>query len=83
MNRREALSRATILLGAAISAPTISALMSGCKADPKAAATSNSYLTAEQEALLNELCDLILPKTRVPAKYQCESKQVKKQKASL
>ena len=56
-----------ILLGAAISAPTISALMSGCKADPKAAATSNSYLTAEQEALLNELCDLILPKTSTPS----------------
>ena len=66
MNRREALSRAAILLGGAISAPTIAALMSGCKADPKAAAAS-SYLTAEQEALLNELCDLILPKTATPS----------------
>ncbi|MBI5916389.1 MAG: gluconate 2-dehydrogenase subunit 3 family protein, partial [Bacteroidetes bacterium] len=66
MNRREALSRAAILLGAAISAPTIAALLSGCKADPKAASTS-SYLTAEQEALLNELCDLILPKTSTPS----------------
>ena len=67
MNRREALSRAAILLGGAISAPTIAALMSGCKADPNATTTSTSYLSAEQEALLNELCDLILPKTSTPS----------------
>lgn len=65
MNRREALSRAAILLGGAISAPTLAALMSGCKADPKAAAAS--YLSSEQEKLLNELCDLILPKTTTPS----------------
>lgn len=64
MNRREALSRAAILLGGAISAPTIAALMSGCKADPKA---STSYLSNSEEALLNELCDLILPKTTTPS----------------
>jgi hypothetical protein len=67
MNRRDALSRAAILLGGVISAPTIAALMSGCKADPKAAAGTSNYLTAEQEALLNELCDLILPKTSTPS----------------
>lgn len=67
MNRREALSRAAILLGGAISAPTIAALMSGCKADTKATAGGTSYLSAEQEALLNELCDLILPKTSTPS----------------
>ncbi len=67
MNRREALSRAAILLGGAISAPTIAALMSGCKADPKVTAGATSYLTAEQESLLNELCDLILPKTSTPS----------------
>ncbi len=64
MNRREALSRAAILLGGAISAPTIAALMSGCKADPTA---STSYLSNSEEALLNELCDLILPKTSTPS----------------
>ncbi len=64
MNRREALSRAAILLGGAISAPTIAALMSGCKADPEA---STNYLSNSEEALLNELCDLILPKTTTPS----------------
>jgi Gluconate 2-dehydrogenase subunit 3 len=64
MNRREALSRAAILLGGAISAPTIAALMSGCKADPTA---STSYLSNSEEAMLNELCDLILPKTTTPS----------------
>jgi Gluconate 2-dehydrogenase subunit 3 len=64
MNRREALSRAAILLGGAISAPTIAALMSGCKADPKA---STSYLSNSEEALLNQLCDIILPKTNTPS----------------
>jgi hypothetical protein len=67
MNRREALSRAAILLGGAISAPTIAAIMSGCKADPKAAAASSGYLSADLEAMLAELCDLILPKTDTPS----------------
>lgn len=64
MNRRDALSRAATLLGAAISAPTIVAILSGCKADPTA---STSYLSNSEEALLNELCDLILPKTSTPS----------------
>jgi hypothetical protein len=64
MNRREALSRSAILLGGAISASTVAAIMSGCKADPKA---STSYLSNSEEALLNELCDLILPKTDTPS----------------
>lgn len=64
MNRREALSRAAILLGGAISASTVAAIMSGCKADPKA---STNYLSNSEEALLNELCDLILPKTDTPS----------------
>lgn len=66
MNRREALSRAALLLGGAISAPTIAALMSGCKADLKSSAAS-TFLTADQEALVAELCDLILPKTATPS----------------
>ncbi len=67
MNRREALSRAAILLGGAISAPTIAAIMSGCKADPNVAAASSGYLTSNLEALVAELCDLILPKTDTPS----------------
>jgi hypothetical protein len=66
MNRREALSRAALLLGGAISAPVVSAVMAGCKADSRSAATT-TYLTPAQEALLNELCDIILPVTSTPS----------------
>jgi hypothetical protein len=66
MNRREALSRAAILLGTAISAPTIAAILSGCKAEPAAGATAG-VLSPELEKLVDALCDHILPKTSTPS----------------
>lgn len=70
MNRREALSRAAVLLGGAVSSTTLAALMAGCKADPNATVAVPSYLTKAQNALLHELCDLILPKTSTPSATQ-------------
>lgn len=64
MDRRDALSRAAILLGCAISAPTIAAILAGCNTESKAA---SGYLTPELEALVAELCDIILPKTTTPS----------------
>lgn len=67
MNRRDALARAALLLGGAISAPTIAALMSGCNLDGNSSKGASAYLTSDLESLLNELVDIILPKTATPS----------------
>ncbi len=41
--------------------------MSGCKADPAAASAASNYLDPSAEALVAELCDIILPKTNTPS----------------
>ena len=65
MNRREAITRTAVLLGGAVSASTIAAVLSGCKTGP--IPPSSTFLTPEQESLVAQLCDLILPKTGTPA----------------
>ena len=65
MNRREAIQRAGLVLGFAISAPTISALMQGCKAKPELA-WQPQFLKPEQASLVSEVCEIIIPKTDTP-----------------
>lgn len=65
MTRREAISRTAIILGGAISAPTLTALMQGCKADSSQPAVSN-FLTSDQERMVTTMADIILPRTSTP-----------------
>lgn len=65
INRREAIKRAGLVLGFAISAPTISAVLNGCKASPDLA-FKPVFFTEEQAALLSELSEIIIPKTDTP-----------------
>ncbi len=65
MTRREALRYTSYLTGFAISAPTISAILSGCTVDttPEAEPYTPAFLTPEQFAFVSITAETILPKT--------------------
>ncbi|AWV97470.1 gluconate 2-dehydrogenase subunit 3 family protein [Arcticibacterium luteifluviistationis] len=64
MNRREALNRVAILMGGAVSAPTIMALMEGCT--PKDTASTPFSLSADYQSLVAEIAEVIIPTTDTP-----------------
>jgi gluconate 2-dehydrogenase gamma chain len=65
MDRREALKRTAWIMGTAISAPTIMAVLKGCTA--KASLDWKPvFLTKEQAALVSQLAETIIPKTDTP-----------------
>ncbi len=65
MNRREALRKSTLLLGGALSASTIAAVMSGCKA-PMDPDWTPSTMTRDQAEIVAEVCERIIPATDTP-----------------
>jgi gluconate 2-dehydrogenase gamma chain len=65
MNRRDAIQRAALVLGYAISAPALSGVLKGCKAAPQLAFTPK-FFTADQAALVSELAEIIIPRTNTP-----------------
>lgn len=65
MNRREALSRVGVIMGSAVTAPTLIAFMDGCKT--KDAATGAEFaFEPEQLNLVSEVAEVIIPKTDTP-----------------
>jgi len=66
LSRREAVHWLTVLVGGAISAPTLSAIAAGCRAGPRSASWTPQVLDAEQLALLEALVDRIIPPTDTP-----------------
>ncbi|MBK9508078.1 MAG: gluconate 2-dehydrogenase subunit 3 family protein [Cytophagaceae bacterium] len=64
MNRRIALQRVAIMMGGAISAPTLVAMLEGCKS-PSSAGT-NFSLIKDYQALVSEIAEVIIPKTDTP-----------------
>ena len=65
ITRREALQRASALLGFAVSSTAIGAVMSGCAADPRPDWTPR-FFTTNQLTTLAALLDHLLPKTGTP-----------------
>ncbi|MEY3050387.1 MAG: hypothetical protein RLY31_172 [Bacteroidota bacterium] len=65
MNRREAIKRASFLLGGVISASAVTGVLNGCKADP-AAAGAWQFLTPQEGSLLDAIVDRIIPRTDTP-----------------
>jgi hypothetical protein len=65
ITRREALQRATLFLGFAVSGSTVAAVMSGCAADPRPDWMPR-FLTTMQLAQLAAMLDHLLPKTATP-----------------
>lgn len=65
MKRRAALQRTALLMGGIISAPTLIALMSGCKSKPKTLSTINSF-SSDEQLLISDLTEVIIPSTSTP-----------------
>lgn len=65
ISRREALRRVGVLLGGAVSAPTVAGVLSGCERDNSADWTPTA-LSAEQNEMVDTISDIILPATDTP-----------------
>ncbi|MCW5909631.1 MAG: gluconate 2-dehydrogenase subunit 3 family protein [Cyclobacteriaceae bacterium] len=65
MDRREAIQKASLILGYAITGPTLAGVLSGCKATPEAGFKS-VFFSNEQGVLIETLAEIIIPKTNTP-----------------
>jgi len=63
MNRRDALRNIAVLMGSAISATTLSVLSESCNQPIK---KNGALFSAEQEDIITELADTIIPATSTP-----------------
>jgi hypothetical protein len=66
LQRRAVLRRVAWLLGGAVSAPAALAILQGCSAKdaaPTASGWTPKYLKAGQSAVIEEIADIIIPKT--------------------
>ena len=68
MNRRDAIKRTSLLLGYAVSASTVAAVMSGCKADPEVVAGGldnwiPESMTKDEGLIIAHVAETVLPKT--------------------
>lgn len=64
-SRREALKKTALLMGAALSAPVIASVMSGCERQVGRNWTPE-YLNAEQADLVTAISETMFPKTETP-----------------
>jgi gluconate 2-dehydrogenase gamma chain len=65
MNRRDAIQRASLVLGYALTGPAIVGVLQGCKASPEL--TYKPVFFSEDQALvISELTEIIIPKTSTP-----------------
>lgn len=65
MKRRLALQRVALLVGGAISAPSLAAILNSCKS-PSDASTSGFTFSTDQKSLVAEIAEVIIPKTDTP-----------------
>jgi hypothetical protein len=65
IDRREALRKTVLLMGAAVSASAIAGILNGCKATPDLT-YKPVFFTEDQARLVSELAEIILPKTNTP-----------------
>ena len=67
MNRRELLQKVAWLMGGTLSAPAVLAVLNGCSPKPSATTTwQPKFLSKEQGALVDDLAELIVPRTATP-----------------
>jgi len=64
MNRRDAVKSVAFLLGGALSATTIGVFLEGC--GPSGKNGNASLFSADQEKLITEIADIIIPTTATP-----------------
>jgi hypothetical protein len=66
MDRRELLYRASMILGGAISAGTMSGILAGCTATTPSADDRQTFLTADEMRTITAMADQIIPRTDTP-----------------
>ncbi|KAA6432803.1 gluconate 2-dehydrogenase subunit 3 family protein [Dyadobacter flavalbus] len=66
MKRREAISRVALLMGGALSAPTMLAFLEGCKSANETSTGISFPFSADRQALVSEVAEIIIPKTDTP-----------------
>lgn len=62
MKRRQALQKVALLMGTAVSAPTLLATLQGCKKTAESGGSSFEFSQSQQE-ILDDLTEIIIPKT--------------------
>ncbi len=65
MNRREVIQRVAMLMGGAISAPAVLAVLNGCSPKP-GAGWQPLFLSKEEGAMVEAVAELIMPRTDTP-----------------
>jgi gluconate 2-dehydrogenase gamma chain len=65
MDRREALRKTALLMGAAVSASALTGILQGCKATPELTYTPQ-FFTEDQARIITEVAEIIIPKTDTP-----------------
>jgi hypothetical protein len=65
MNRREAIQRASLVLGYALTGPALAGVLHGCKASPELM-YKPVFFSEDQALLISELSEIIIPKTTTP-----------------
>lgn len=66
IDRREALRRTALLIGAAVSAPALAGMLAGCEAPPSELGWTPKALSASQASLVAALAEHIIPETDTP-----------------
>ena len=66
MKRRDALGRVALIMGGALSAPTMLAFLEGCKSASESSSTMTFPFTPERKSLVSEVAEIIIPKTSTP-----------------
>lgn len=65
MNRRLALQRVALMVGGAITAPSLAAILNSCKS-PADSTSSNFTFATDHKSLVAEIAEVIIPKTDTP-----------------
>ena len=66
MKRREAIKRTALMMGAAVSASTLAAVLDGCSPAGGGIEWTPQFLDASQAGLVNAIAERILPRTETP-----------------
>jgi hypothetical protein len=64
MNRRSAVKRVAILMGGALSASTLAAMLDSCQTKPSGG--SGPQFSEDEDQLISRMADLLIPKTDTP-----------------
>ncbi len=64
MNRRDAIKNTALLMGGALSATTLSAVLNGCNASEEKG--EKSSFTENEKSMITKIADVIIPKTHTP-----------------